>query len=82
MFYDPLIIIFEQSVASQVETWGAHCSSPAASSTFYFSFESRLKMLMNNGPWSPEHIYQEIVGYQTTSRHRGKAFTDVVQLRI
>lgn len=26
---------------------------------------------MNNGPWSPEHIYQEIAGY-TTSRHRGK----------
>ena len=29
------------------------------------------RMLMNNGPWSPEHIYQEIAGY-TTSRHRGK----------
>ena len=29
---------------------------------------------MNNGPWSPEHIYQEIAGY-TTSRHRGNFFT-------
>jgi hypothetical protein len=28
-------------------------------------------MMMNNGPWSPEHIYQEIAGYNTT-RHRGK----------
>ena len=27
-------------------------------------------MLMNNGPWTPEHIYQEIVGYNST-RHRG-----------
>ncbi len=26
---------------------------------------------MNNGPWSPEHIYQEIAGYNST-RHRGK----------
>jgi len=24
---------------------------------------------MNNGPWSPEHIYQEIAGY-TATRHR------------
>jgi len=24
------------------------------------------KMLMNNGPWSPEHIYQEIAGYSAT----------------
>ena len=30
-------------------------------------------MLMNNGPWSPEHIYQEIAGY-TATRHRGKNF--------
>ena len=30
-------------------------------------------MLMNNGPWSPEHIYQEIAGY-TATRHRGKSF--------
>ena len=29
-----------------------------------------VKMLMNNGPWTPEHIYQEIVGYNST-RHRG-----------
>ena len=28
---------------------------------------------MNNGPWSPEHIYQEIAGY-TATRHRGKNF--------
>ena len=28
-------------------------------------------MLMSDGPWSPEHIYQEIVGYGKT-RHRGK----------
>ena len=28
---------------------------------------------MNNGPWSPEHIYQEIAGY-TATRHRGKYF--------
>ena len=30
------------------------------------------KMLMNNGPWSPEHIYQEIAGYSAT-RQRGKS---------
>ena len=28
-------------------------------------------MLMSDGPWSPEHIYQEIVGNGKT-RHRGK----------
>merc|ERR1711997_483187 len=28
-----------------------------------------LTMLMNNGPWSPEHIYQEIARY-TATRHR------------
>jgi len=26
----------------------------------------RIRMLMNNGPWSPEHIYQEIAGYSAT----------------
>ena len=30
-------------------------------------------MLMSDGPWSPEHIYQEIVGYGKTW-HRGKHF--------
>ena len=28
-------------------------------------------MLMSDGPWSPEHIYQEIVGYGKTW-HRGE----------
>ena len=30
-------------------------------------------MLMSDGPWSPEHIYQEIVGYGKTW-HRGGIF--------
>lgn len=38
---------------------------------FGLKIEKFPKMLMNNGPWSPEHIYQEIAGY-TTSRHRGE----------
>ena len=29
-------------------------------------------MLMSDGPWSPEHIYQEIVGYGKT-RQRGES---------
>ena len=33
-------------------------------------------MLMNNGPWSPEHIYQEIVGYNST-RHRVNVVEDL-----
>ena len=32
--------------------------------------QKSVKMLMNNGPWSPEHIYQEIAGYNS-SRLRG-----------
>ena len=35
--------------------------------------ESSTVMLMSDGPWSPEHIYQEIVGYGKT-RHRGKSY--------
>jgi len=35
-----------------------------------------LKMLMNNGPWSPEHIYQEIAGYNST-RHRVNVVEDL-----
>ena len=30
------------------------------------------KMLMSDGPWNPEHIYQEIVGYGKT-RQRGES---------
>jgi len=33
-------------------------------------------MLMNNGPWSPEHIYQEIAGYNST-RHRVNVVEDL-----
>merc|ERR1712223_304186 len=35
-----------------------------------------VKMLMNNGPWSPEHIYQEIAGYNST-RHRVNVVEDL-----
>ena len=35
-------------------------------------------MLMNNGPWSPEHIYQEIAGY-TATRHRGKILEKTIK---
>jgi len=31
---------------------------------------------MNNGPWSPEHIYQEIAGYNST-RHRVNVVEDL-----
>jgi len=31
---------------------------------------------MNNGPWTPEHIYQEIVGYNST-RHRVNVVEDL-----
>ena len=34
------------------------------------------EMLMSDGPWSPEHIYQEIVGYGKTW-HRGE-FMNIV----
>ena len=36
---------------------------------------------MNNGPWSPEHIYQEIAGYNST-RHRGKMFTTTINVIV
>ena len=29
-------------------------------------------MLNSSGPWSPEHIYQEIVGYPSSTRQRGE----------
>ena len=35
-------------------------------------------MLMSDGPWSPEHIYQEIVGYGKTW-HRGGIFNWAVK---
>ena len=28
--------------------------------------------MLNNAPWSPEHIYQEITGGYGTTRQRGK----------
>ena len=36
-------------------------------------------MLMSDGPWSPEHIYQEIVGYGK-SRQRGEGSEHLIFL--
>ena len=41
-------------------------------------------MLMSDGPWNPEHIYQEIVGYGKT-RQRGESiisFPDEMNLYL
>ena len=40
--------------------------------------KEEVAMLMSDGPWSPEHIYQEIVGYGKTW-HRGGIFNWAVK---
>ena len=59
---------------------GLTFSKPGSEVRVVLSEEKKeaVAMLMSDGPWSPEHIYQEIVGYGKTW-HRGGIFNWAVK---